>query len=179
MLDAMHDHPRAVVCTCGHAFGVHDDECPSYRCKRCECASYHVDWSSAHALGVYPFEGDGVAVPTYRVGSLAIATRDVGPVAGAGEVGVCYDVSTLGGRPSYGFLFVRGGHEGFSPNEAALFLRPVGLTARPKAAAYRFAGVLQLVRDYRDGRFAAVFAEALAAAHAQAQRARHEHEARA
>lgn len=172
MTEHLCDHPRAVVCTCGHAFGVHDDASPRYLCKHCNgCEGYYTDWATAHALGVHPFEGDGAAVPTYHVGSLVIAARNVGPVAGGGEVGVCCEVASLAGRPSYGFLFSRGGHDSFAPNEAAFFLRPLGLT-RSRAAAYRFAGVLQLVRDYRDGRFAGAFAEAVGLATAQASHAR-------
>lgn len=178
MTPELFDHPRPIVCTCGHPFGVHSGS-PCYRCQRCACPSYYTDWTSAHALGLYPAGDGGAALPRYGVGSLALAMREVGPVAGGGEVAVCYHVATLGGRDSYGFLFSRGGHDGFSPNEAALFLRPLGDTKSKAALAYRFAGAVQLVRDYRDGRFAAAFSEAIATAHAFAQSARHDGEVRA
>jgi hypothetical protein len=44
-----------------------------------------------------------------RVGTLVTARRAIGPVAQAGERGVCYQVYVLDNRPGYGILFRRGG----------------------------------------------------------------------
>jgi len=46
-----HDYPRPIVCTCGHAFGHHDDGDPCYRCTRCSCRVYFTNWSKARKLG--------------------------------------------------------------------------------------------------------------------------------
>ena len=59
-----------------------------------------------------------------RVGTLAVAKRGSG-VCKEGEVGVCYEVYTLGDRPSYSFIFERGRFDGFSPRDVELFLEPL------------------------------------------------------
>jgi hypothetical protein len=48
------DHPRPIVCTCGHAFGHHDRTDPCLRCTRCDCGVYITDWDVARALGFQP-----------------------------------------------------------------------------------------------------------------------------
>jgi hypothetical protein len=93
--------------------------------------------------------------PPIRVGSLVVAKRASG-VCAAGERGVCYELYQLGGRPGYGILFQRGGYDGFSPDDVALFLDVTGRVC-PEVADYRFTNVTKLAQDFRDGRFAAAF----------------------
>jgi hypothetical protein len=93
--------------------------------------------------------------PPIRVGSLVVAKRASG-VCAAGERGVCYELYQLGGRPGYGILFQRGGYDGFSPDDVALFLDVTGRVC-PAVADYRFTNVTKLAQDFRDGRFAAAF----------------------
>jgi hypothetical protein len=52
--EVMYDHPRPIVCTCGHAFGVHDRTDPLIKCTRCPCDVYITDWDVAHELGYEP-----------------------------------------------------------------------------------------------------------------------------
>ena len=74
--------------------------------------------------------------PVVEVGTLAVAVRDTA-VCRAGEVGVCYDVYKIGGRPGYAFLFQDGGYDGFSPSDIARFLE-VQPARDAKAATYAF-----------------------------------------
>jgi hypothetical protein len=94
-------------------------------------------------------------IPGIQVGSLAIATRASG-VCDVGERGVCYEVYALGGRPGYSFLFAQGRYDGFSPADVALFLTITGKVCAA-VAAYQFTNVVQLSRDFAQGRFAAAF----------------------
>ena len=87
-----------------------------------------------------------------RVGTLAVAKRDSG-VCREDDLGVCYEVYTLNGRPGYAFIFERGGFDGFSPRDVEMFLEPLELVV-PSVASYQFTNVLKLVRNYRTGRFA-------------------------
>lgn len=50
----VYDHPRPIVCTCGHPFGCHDQESPLFRCKRCCCGIFMTDWDAAYELGFEP-----------------------------------------------------------------------------------------------------------------------------
>jgi hypothetical protein len=93
--------------------------------------------------------------PPIQVGTMAIATRASG-VCDVGEVGVCYAVYTLGGRPGYSFLFEKGRYDGFSPEDVAMFLT-VTDTVCPTVADYQFTNVMRLLRDFRLGRFAEAF----------------------
>lgn len=89
------------------------------------------------------------------VGSLVTAKRDSG-VCRAGEVGVCYDVYQQGSRPGYGFIFERGGYDGFSPDDVKMFLDVTGLVSG-EMSGYHFRNVGQLDADYRAGRFTGAF----------------------
>jgi hypothetical protein len=93
--------------------------------------------------------------PAIQVGSLAIASRTSG-VSDVGERGVCYEVYTLCGRPGYSFLFEQGRYDGFSPEDVALFLTITGDVCTA-VADDRFTNVVQLSRDFAQGRFAAAF----------------------
>jgi hypothetical protein len=93
--------------------------------------------------------------PPIQVGSLVVAKRSSG-VCNAGERGVCYELYQLGGRHGYGILFQSGRYDGFSPEDVAMFL-DVADRVCPEVADYRFASVLQLARDFEQGRFAAAF----------------------
>lgn len=48
------DHPKPIVCLCGHAFGVHDRTHALLPCTRCPCDVYFTDWEIARALGFEP-----------------------------------------------------------------------------------------------------------------------------
>ena len=87
-----------------------------------------------------------------RVGTLAVAKRDSG-VCKEGEVGVCYEVYTLQGRPGYSFIFEGGRFDGFSPRDVEMFLEPLDVVV-PSVAGYTFTNVDRLMQDYRRGRFA-------------------------
>ena len=89
--------------------------------------------------------------PPISVGTLAVATHDTA-VCRAGEVGVCYDVYEIGGRPGYSFLFQDGGYDGFSPDDVARFL-DVHPARDEAASAYTFRNVERLRRDYERGHF--------------------------
>ena len=91
-----------------------------------------------------------------QVGTLAVAKRSSG-VCKEGEVGVCYEVYTLDGRPGYSFIFEKGGFDGFSPRDVELFLEPLDAVV-PSVAGYAFTNVNRLVQDYRRGRFAEALA---------------------
>jgi len=97
---------------------------------------------------------DGRVIPEISVGSVAIAKRSSG-VCDPGDLGVCYEVYELDGRPGYSFIFERGRYDGFSPEDVELFL--FICFTEPSIAGYEFTNVLQLVRDFCAGRFAAAF----------------------
>jgi hypothetical protein len=90
-----------------------------------------------------------------QVGSLAVATR-VSGLCDPGEVGVCYEVYQLAGRPGYRFLLESGRYDGFSPGELPMFLDLTGRVCE-LVADYQFQNVMKLTRDDRAGRFAAAF----------------------
>jgi hypothetical protein len=73
-----------------------------------------------------------------------------------GERGVCDEVSTLGGRRGYSFLFEQGRYDGFIPEDVEMFLT-VTDTVCPTVADYQFTNVTRLLRDFRLGRFADAF----------------------
>ncbi len=50
----VYDHPRPIVCTCGHPLGVHDLTHALLACTRCSCDVYITDWDIAHELGYTP-----------------------------------------------------------------------------------------------------------------------------
>jgi hypothetical protein len=64
-----------------------------------------------------------------KVGTLATANRTV-TFCSVGEMGVCYEVYTLGNRAGYSFIFEKGGYDGFSPGDVELFLEVTVFTAR-------------------------------------------------
>ena len=97
----------------------------------------------------------GAPPPPIQVGTLALATRASG-VCDVGERGVCDEVSTLGGRPGYSFLFEQGRYDGFSSEDVEMFLT-VTDTVCPTVADYQFINVTRLLRDFRLGRFADAF----------------------
>lgn len=50
----MVDHPRAILCTCGHPLGLHDLTHACFPCTCCKCDVYLTDWDVAHELGFTP-----------------------------------------------------------------------------------------------------------------------------
>jgi hypothetical protein len=90
-----------------------------------------------------------------RVGSLAVAKRD-SAICTVGELGVCYEVYTLENRAGYSFIFEKGGYDGFSPDDVALFLEVTDVVFQ-SIANYGFENVTQLERDYGNGRFSEAF----------------------
>ena len=100
-------------------------------------------------------DGGGTAAPRIGLGSIVVAKCATG-VCDPGELGVCYEVYTLGNRPGYSFIFERGRYDGFSPDEVAAMLEVTGRTC-DAVAGYEFHNVQQLCRDYEAGRFAAAF----------------------
>ena len=88
------------------------------------------------------------------VGSLVVVKRNTA-ICDEGEVGVCYELYTLGDRPGYGFIFERGGYDGFSPRDVGAFLELTGVVLT--IASYEFENVSQLKRDFRRGRFSEAF----------------------
>ena len=89
------------------------------------------------------------------VGSLVVVKRSTA-ICDEGEVGVCYELYTLGDRPGYGFIFERGGYDGFSPRDVETFLELTGVVL-PSIASYEFENVGRLKRDFRQGRFKEAF----------------------
>ena len=66
-----------------------------------------------------------------------------------GTKGVCYDVSSVGDRPSYGFIFEDGFYDGFSPDDLELFLELCG----EADLEYEFRNVMLLSSDFDNGKF--------------------------
>jgi hypothetical protein len=90
-----------------------------------------------------------------QVGSIDLARRKTG-VCDVGEIGVCYEVYTLDGRPGYSFIFQSGRYDGFSPDDVAVFLMVTEETC-PAIADYDFHNVMRLSCDFEQGRFDAAF----------------------
>ncbi len=90
-----------------------------------------------------------------QVGTIAIAKYRSG-VCDVGEIGVCYEAYTLGGRPGYSFIFEKGRYDGFNPEDVEMFLT-VTDTVCPTVTDYQFTNVTRLLRDFRLGRFAEAF----------------------
>lgn len=93
--------------------------------------------------------------PAIEAGSLALATRASG-VCDTGERGVCYEVSTLGGRPGSSVLCERGRSDGFSPEDIARCLTITGEVC-VAVADDPCTTVVRLQRDGDQGRCAAAF----------------------
>ena len=89
------------------------------------------------------------------IGSLVVVKRNTA-ICDEGEVGVCYELYELEDRPGYGFIFERGGYDGFSPEEIDTFLDVTGVVL-PSIALYEFENVGRLKRDFRRGRFKEAF----------------------
>ena len=89
------------------------------------------------------------------VGSLVVVKQSTA-LCDENEVGVCYELYELEGRPGYGFIFERGGYDGFSAEDVAVFL-DVTEVVLPSIASYAFENVRQLRRDFRQGRFKEAF----------------------
>jgi len=69
----------------------------------------------------------------------------------AGTYGVCFHVYNLGGRIGYQFLFANGQYDGFSEEEVHQFLNLVDIVE--SLTDYEFENVIQLGRDYKEGKF--------------------------
>jgi hypothetical protein len=93
--------------------------------------------------------------PSIQVGTLATAKRD-SAICAVGEMGVCYEVYTIGNRPGYSFIFEKGGYDGFSLGDVELFLEVTDVVFL-SIANYTFENVTQLERDFHNGRFSGAF----------------------
>jgi hypothetical protein len=93
--------------------------------------------------------------PRIQVGTVVLARRTT-DVCDPGEIGVCYEVYALGGRPGYGFLFEKGRSDGFSPDDVRHFLLVTDEVC-PSIANYVFTSVIWLQRDFKRGRFQEAF----------------------
>jgi hypothetical protein len=85
------------------------------------------------------------------VATIAIANKRTG-VCEPGEIGVCYGVYSLSGRPGYSFIFESGRDDGFSPDEVAQMLLVTDHVCA-RVADYRLSTVGALQHDFRCGRF--------------------------
>ncbi|CAN5796990.1 hypothetical protein BH24DEI2_BH24DEI2_03220 [soil metagenome] len=90
-----------------------------------------------------------------RVGTLAVVKKSTA-ICAVDELGVCYELYELEGRPGYSFVFESGGYDGFSPDDVEAFLEVTDVVV-PSVASYEFSNVTQLKQDYRRGRFAEAF----------------------
>ena len=90
-----------------------------------------------------------------EVGSLVVVKRSTA-ICDEGEVGVCYELYGTSDQSGYGFIFERGGYDGFSPEEVDVILDVTGVVL-PSIASYEFESVGQLRRDFRRGRFREAF----------------------
>lgn len=92
---------------------------------------------------------------TIQVGTLAIATKNTA-ICRAGELGVCYELYTIGDRPGYSFIFERGGYDGFSPEDVEMFLETTSVVFR-SIESYCFTDVGQLLKNFLAGGFSEAF----------------------
>lgn len=90
-----------------------------------------------------------------QIGTLVVVKRD-SAIRSVGEIGVCYDIYTIGSRPGYSFIFEKGSYDGFSPEDVELFLEVTDVVF-PSIANYKFENVTQLERDYHNSRFSEAF----------------------
>ena len=90
-----------------------------------------------------------------QVGTLAVATKNTA-ICRADELGVCYELYTIGNRPGYSFIFERGGYDGFSPEDVEMFLEVTGVVFR-SIESYSFTDVGQLLKNFLAGRFSEAF----------------------
>ena len=89
------------------------------------------------------------------MGTLAVATKNTA-ICRAEELGVCYELYTIGDRPGYSFIFERGGYDGFSPQDVEMFLEITEVVFK-SIEGYRFTDVGQLLKDFLAGRFSEAF----------------------
>ena len=90
-----------------------------------------------------------------EVGSLVVVKRSTA-ICDEGEVGVCYELYGTPDQLGYGFIFERGGYDGFSAEEVDTFLDVTGVVLL-SIASYAFESVGQLKQDFRRGRFKEAF----------------------
>ncbi|MDZ4324274.1 MAG: hypothetical protein U1A73_04540 [Pseudomonas sp.] len=98
-----------------------------------------------------------MSTPLIIVGSVVVA-KAATAVCDIGEVGVCYEAYTLSGRAGYSMLFASGRYDGFSPDEVEEMLTVTDRVCA-EVSGYHFRTVMQLERDWREGRFAPAFDE--------------------
>jgi len=81
------------------------------------------------------------------------------PVLGnnIGDKGVCYETYTLGGRSGYSFIFPNGRYDGFSEKEIDMFFDDDFSDFSDEISSYQFTNVIQLSKDFRNGKFNSVF----------------------
>lgn len=91
-----------------------------------------------------------------QVGTTLVLDRDC-MKAKAGDVGVCYEVYHLGGRPGYSFIFETGSYDGFSPEDLELFFKTDRMGFVPEVSNYNFENVIKLGQDHDRGVFRPAF----------------------
>lgn len=74
-----------------------------------------------------------------------------------GTTGLCVNVYNLGNRDGYFFIFPNGQYDGFSPYDVHRFMDVGSNGFCPELADYNFSNVIQLSRDFDDGRFDVAF----------------------
>jgi len=70
-----------------------------------------------------------------------------------GSLGVAYEECTLEDHKGTSFIFANGSYDGFSEEEQEMFVEKVGFADMQ----YKFTNVIQLSRDFQDGRFNKIF----------------------
>jgi len=73
-----------------------------------------------------------------------------------GSLGVAYEEDTLDHKGT-SFIFANGNYDGFDEEEQKMFVEKVGFAD----TQYKFTNVIQLSRDFQDGRFSTIFKEVL------------------
>jgi hypothetical protein len=134
-------------CTCG--LPVMDGH---LTCGKLECdeAGARARLDAAYAAGQLL-----VRRARMQVGDLVIVGRASGVNASL-ALGVVVEVYELDGRRGWTILFEDGRHDGFSPEDCALFeVTPIGHNA--DVASYVFTSAMRLYSDWHAGRFAAVW----------------------
>ncbi len=89
------------------------------------------------------------------IGSIAVAKLKT-DACFIGELGVCYGVSDVDGRPVWGFIFETGRFMVLAKESLAQALKLTGRVCEA-VAGYTYAGDAQLKSDFRAGRFSLAF----------------------
>ena len=72
-----------------------------------------------------------------------------------GTIGVCYEEYNIGEPGAGSVIFENGNYDGFSPSEQKDFLEVIGFDNN--ISNYKFTNVIQLSRDFENGKFNSIF----------------------